>query len=169
MRLLQIERHLALGGSDSPAEMLFTFLFRYGNVNGFRKIPNAARTNLFQSDGITCEDGGFAEVKSCFRRRDCIEVFETLWWKLKLCLEQKAGCSLIRCLVNAIELGDKRGESQIMASQTFPRNAVNRANEPTRTPPPRQMKTTGLLKSKHTIDSWNRSDKQKKAKKVRYS
>ena len=152
--------------------MLFTFLFRYGDIDGFKKIPNAARTNLFQSDGITCEDGGFAEVRSCFRRRDCVEVFETLWWRLKHFLEQKPGCSLIRCLVNALELEDKRRESQIMASQTFvlPSSKGERSKEPTRKPPPRHMKTAGMLKSKKKIMSWNHSEEhKKKAKKARYA
>jgi hypothetical protein len=106
----QIERHLALGGSDSPGEVLVMFLFRYGNAAGFNNIHHAARTPLSQLKVIESKDGGVADMGNSFQIGNCVTVFEACWQRLRTKLKQQANPehSILRFIVDAKDLQNKR-------------------------------------------------------------
>lgn len=75
-----IEQHLALEGDDNPAEILYTFFFRYGAVKHSNpKIPSLCRTALSQNMIIKTQDGGSTDLKSCFKVDDCEALFGACW------------------------------------------------------------------------------------------
>lgn len=108
--LFQIERHLALGGSDNPGEIFFMFLFRYGHVNGFENIISSARTPLSQLMVIESKDGGSADMGGVFQVENCVRVFQECWRLLRSKLKQKVNPkhSILRFIVEADSLQRKR-------------------------------------------------------------
>lgn len=83
MKTAQVERHLDSGGGDSPAELLFAFLFRYGSVkHNNRKLNSSIRTNLFKGVVIETTDGGTIDFSACYQMDNCVALFEACWWKL---------------------------------------------------------------------------------------
>jgi len=112
-----IERHLALGGDDNPAEALYTFFFRYGGVqHSNSKIPSSSRTVLSQTAIIETQDGGSADMKSCFQIENCISIFEACWRmlqkRLKGAFNQKS--SIVQYMIDAakLELGRSQTKKQ---------------------------------------------------------
>jgi hypothetical protein len=83
-----IERHLANGGTDRPAEILVSLLVRYG-LNGTDGYTiGDATTNLEQiknrNDVLRC-DGGLVELTPVFRLSDCVDMFRECYERLEDC------------------------------------------------------------------------------------
>ena len=118
MDVLQIERHLALGGSDNPAEILLMFLFRYGQVQGYANIDSSARTSLSQLMVIESEDGGSADMGGVYQVENCVKVFQACWQRLRTRMNQKTNPShsLLMHIVDARKLEMKRRECNLKAS-----------------------------------------------------
>jgi len=108
-----IDHHLALGGDDDPAEVLYTFFFRYGGVKHTNsKISSSYRTLLSQDIIIQTDDGGSADMKSCFQIENCITIFETCWRMLQKRLKGNFNkkFSILQYMVDAVKL--EHGRSQ---------------------------------------------------------
>jgi hypothetical protein len=113
-----IERHLALGGSDNPAEILLMFLFRYGGVQGYPGVDPHARTRLTQLMVIESEDGGSADMGGVYQAENCVRVFEACFMRLRQRLNQNINPdhSLLMHVINSAILERKRRECCLKAS-----------------------------------------------------
>ena len=113
-----IERHLALGGSDSPAEILLMFLFRYGGVQGYPGVDPHARTRLTQLMVIESEDGGSADMGGVYQVENCVKVFEACFLRLRKRLSQNVNPdhSMLWYVINSTILERKRRECCLKAS-----------------------------------------------------
>eukprot|EP00980_Cylindrotheca_fusiformis_P021649 scaffold8505_cov130-Cylindrotheca_fusiformis.AAC.15 len=105
-----IERHLALGGSDSPAEILLMFFYRYGNISGTKGLPKTAETNLMRVHSVQCQDGGLVEMNHVFQIEHCVTVFKACWFRMKKLVERNVAkpSSFIRWIVHAKKLAERR-------------------------------------------------------------
>jgi hypothetical protein len=126
---LQIERHLALGGSDNPGEILLTFLFRYGDVPGFSNVSKQARTSLSQLMVITSGDGS-ADMGNVFQVQNCITVFAACWHRLQSKLKRHVNPehSLLRYIVDPDKLQSRRRkcyEKASLINRLVPRGLPN--------------------------------------------
>jgi hypothetical protein len=112
------ERHLALGGSDNPAEILLMFLFRYGGVQGYPGVDPHARTRLTQLMVIESEDGGSADMGGVYQVENCVKVFEACFMRLRQRLNQNVNPdhSLLMHVINSSILERKRRECCLKAS-----------------------------------------------------
>ena len=114
----QIERHLALGGDDDPAEALYAFFFRYGAVQHSNpKISSSCRTLLSQTLVLKTQDGGSADMKSCFQIENCITVFEGCWRILQKRLSGNINqkYSIVQFMIDAMKLELGRSQSKKQA------------------------------------------------------
>jgi hypothetical protein len=87
-----LQQHLAMGGLDRPAEVLVSFLFRYGCVKG-HNVDDRVRTRLSQDVGIEDMDGCVADLSNVFLLGHCVDLFKNCWirlWKLARRYEDKA-------------------------------------------------------------------------------
>jgi hypothetical protein len=126
---LQIERHLALDGSDNPGEILLTFLFRYGDVPGFSNVSKHARTSLSQLMVIASGDGS-ADMGNVFQVQNCITVFAACWHRLQSKLKRNVNPehSLLRYIVDPDKLENRRMECSRKAAfinRVVPRGIPN--------------------------------------------
>jgi hypothetical protein len=113
-----IERHLSLGGSDNPAEVLLMFLFRYGGVQGYPGADPHARTRLTQLMVIESEDGGSADMGGVYQVENCVKVFEACFMRLRQRLNQNINPdhSVLWYVINSTMLEKKRRECCLKAS-----------------------------------------------------
>jgi hypothetical protein len=78
--VFKIEQHLDIGGNDDPAEVLYTFFFRYGAVKHSNpKISSLCRTVLSQNTVIKTKDGVSIDFKNVFQIQSCVIMFEACW------------------------------------------------------------------------------------------
>ena len=84
-----MERHLSLGGSDRPGEIILSFLFRYGMSSGSvaprgkqQRHQQRHFTTLKQSMPLDGPNGGCADLSNVFRLDDCIELFQQCFYRL---------------------------------------------------------------------------------------
>jgi hypothetical protein len=77
----QLERHLAIGGRDRPAEALLSFLFRFGNIGNCSKISVHTQTLIGKRSIVKC-DHGVAELEPVFKIEHCCEMFQACWNRL---------------------------------------------------------------------------------------
>jgi hypothetical protein len=91
-----MERHLSLGGSDRPGEIILSFLFRYGKSpscsssiaepRGKQRHHQRHFTALKQSVPLDGPNGGCADLSNVFRLDACIDLFrqcfDRLWDKI---------------------------------------------------------------------------------------
>jgi len=113
-----IEQHLALGGDDNPAELLYTFFFRYGAVKHSNpKISSLFRTELSQDMVIETQDGGSIDMKSCFQVENCVTVFGTCWRILhkRLSGNFNHNHSILHFIIDAmkLEIGRSKCKKQV--------------------------------------------------------
>lgn len=112
-----IEKHVKLGGSDRPGEILLSFFFRYGSVPGYSNINSRARTTLSQFEVISTADGS-ADMSPVFQVQNCITVFAACWHRLqsKVKRNMNPNHSLLRFMVDPEELRSRRRKCQQKAS-----------------------------------------------------
>ena len=81
-----IERHLSLGGSDRPGEIILSFLFRFGMSGvaqlGTKRNDQRHCTKLKQYVALDGPNGGCADLSNVFRLDECIELFRLCWERL---------------------------------------------------------------------------------------
>lgn len=117
----QLERHLALGGIDTPGEALLSFFFRYAGFNENhtinRMVPSSYRTYLKQHEVIQTTDGGSADMKNCFQLEKCITVFRLCFFALHARVNDRfdRSVSMLQYIVDAPNLDDRRGQSSKLA------------------------------------------------------
>ena len=118
---LKIERHLALGGRDDPAEVFFMFLFRYGAIPGFASIRSSARTQLSQLMVVESGDGGEADMGGVYQVDNCVKVFQACWVQLRAKVKQSfdPSHSILRFIVDSNDLKTKRRIRTQWASQIY--------------------------------------------------
>jgi hypothetical protein len=96
---VQLDRHLALGGSDRPAEVLLTFLFRYcGNMRRHQNIDSSAQTRMSRSMVIECSEDdedtrspvSLVEMGGVHQIDSCAQLFQECWSRLysSMCLNR---------------------------------------------------------------------------------
>ena len=115
----KIERHLALGGSDDPAEILLMFLFRYGQVPGYSHVAASARTCLTQLMVIESGDGeASADMGGVHQVENCIKVFQACFFRLRDKLSQRTNPdhSILTHIIDARKLELKRRQCCLKAS-----------------------------------------------------
>mmetsp|Transcript_15607 Transcript_15607/g.39261 ORF Transcript_15607/g.39261 Transcript_15607/m.39261 type:complete len:828 (+) Transcript_15607:139-2622(+) len=119
-----IEQHLDMGGADDPAELLYTFLFRYGGVKHMNnKISSSCRTRLSQDLIVQTSDGGSADLKSCFQIENCISVFENCWQMLQKRLKGNFNqrFSILQYMIDASKLEQRRRQCKTAAKNKLPK------------------------------------------------
>ena len=115
-----MEQHLALGGNDDPAEVLYTFLFRYGAVkHSNSKISRSYRTALSSDMIVQTEDGGSADLKCSFQIDNCITIFESCWRMLQKRLPSNGKFnpkfSILQYMIDAFKLEQGRSRCKKQA------------------------------------------------------
>lgn len=115
----QIEQHLEVGGQDNAAEVLITFLFRYGHIPDTTrgKLDDRIRTNLTQATIIQTHGQGAAkgtaDMTSVFQLESCIRVFQASYFILRRKLQKPnsdPSHSLLGYLVDSQWLRGERAE-----------------------------------------------------------
>lgn len=76
-----VHRHLALGGSDRPGEVLLSFLYRYGCGAGNDRNDHAT-TRLRQYVPLQAHDGASADLSNVYKLDECIHLFRLCWDRL---------------------------------------------------------------------------------------
>lgn len=86
---MQLEQHLALGGSDRPGEVFLSFLVRYGKVtkglgligsqNG---MDTKAQTHLSQQTILNSNGQYSADMSAVFLLDHCVDLFQRIWGRL---------------------------------------------------------------------------------------
>jgi len=121
-----IERHVASGGSEEdPAEVLYSFFFRYGAVQHSNpKIVSGTRTKLSVDTVVQTEDGGSTDLSYCFQIESCVTLFEACWRILhkKLSGNFNRNHSILQFLVDAMKL--ELGRSQSKKQVSYKLNAI---------------------------------------------
>ena len=116
-----LDQHVALGGSDRPAEVFASFLYRYGAIKGYQqRCHENSVTTLGQTTTLTSQDNGHADMMPVFHVSHCVEVFEKCFWRLMKRLQRRSsggpsskkdsssGPSLLGNLVNCTKLKVER-------------------------------------------------------------
>jgi len=115
----KIEQHLSLGGQDYAAEVLLTFLFRYGRVpDAIRgRLDPRVRTDLGQDTVVTTDGSGvakgMADMSSVFQLENSIRVFQACYFVLRRKLQKPSSDplhSILGYLVDAQSLKSERAE-----------------------------------------------------------
>jgi len=116
-----IQQHLANGGSVTPSEILMTFLYRYGDIrSSYGNVNPNARTNLMRAVSVHCHDGGVVEVSQVFQIENCITVFKACWVRLLQVLTGSTTTCLLRYVVDARRLQQRRDASNSILLNPFP-------------------------------------------------
>jgi hypothetical protein len=105
-----LQQHLALGGLDRPAEVLLSFLFRYGCVKG-HNVDERVRTKLSQDVALEDKNGCAADLSNVFLLDHCVDLFKNCWiriWKFARGFEERAVESLLAHLVDPSRLHRER-------------------------------------------------------------
>ena len=114
-----IQRHMALGGEDRPGEVLLSFLFRYGCVNG-HNVDDKARTRLEQHVRLQYTSDCFADLSNVRHLDHIVHLFRIsfmrLWKYVNICIHQEKKRSsnsssrpgLLACLIHKDQLRAER-------------------------------------------------------------
>ncbi len=117
----QIEKHLELGGEDDAAEILITFLFRYGSIPDTSRsgLDNKLRSPLKEDTIVTTQgkgpEKGFAEMGSVFQIDNCIRVFQACYFILRRKLQKPStdpSHSILGYIIDAQWLREERKDCQ---------------------------------------------------------
>jgi len=99
-----IEKHLSLGGNDTPGEILLSFFFRFSNIREEEKVGKANKTKKkknggvenpccftqITSDSILHSGGGEADLSAVFRIDECVALFGICFQRLISQLQVKS-------------------------------------------------------------------------------
>ena len=119
---MQLDQHVALGGSDRPSEVFASFLYRYGEIKGFRpQCHIKAATKLDQEVTLTSFDNGHADLSPVFHIAHCTEVFELCFWRLIQRLQNQNAkgnsSSFLGSMINCTKLDVERRNSLAKADR----------------------------------------------------
>jgi len=117
-----IQQHVAwYGASATPSEILMTFFYRYGDIRSYRNINPSARTDIVRVSAVHCHDGGVVEISQVFQMENCVALFQACWWTLMKALSRPTTTSLLRLIVDARRLRQRRETANSMNSFTHHR------------------------------------------------
>lgn len=117
----QLEKHLELGGEDDPAEILITFLFRYGGIPGTsRSGVDAMFQSPLKGDTVVTTQGtgpekAMAEMGSVFQIDNCIRVFQACYFILRRKLQKPStdpSHSILGYIIDSNSLREERQDCQ---------------------------------------------------------
>jgi hypothetical protein len=113
----QIEQHVKAGGADRPAELLFSFLFRYGYITHFPKnVDPSMRTLLVKGSVVeTSDGGGLIDLAPCYQIQSCASLFGSCWGKLYTLVRRDSfnpSHSMIQYLVDSNKLEVDRAKTK---------------------------------------------------------
>ena len=140
--LLQIEKHLELGGEDDAAEILISFLFRYGSFpeTGKRSSDSTLRSPLTENTVVTAQGTGrvkvAADMGSVFQLENCIKLFQACYFILRRKLQKPSNDpshSLLGYIIDAPSLKQQRQDCR----ERIPHSRIQRES-------PLSMFTPGL-------------------------
>jgi len=80
-----LERHLELGGSDRPAEVFLSFMYRYGVNRGtgiLDRSDKRSRTLLQLGTTLGCDGGYEADLSAVFLLKHCVDLFKQCFLKV---------------------------------------------------------------------------------------
>jgi hypothetical protein len=102
-----IQQHIMLGGNDSPAEILLSFLFRFGSHPiQFKNVKRHAFTSL-TNDSVLESAGGRAECQQIFKLDKCKGLFSASFARLLgrlSVIEKNPQCSWLSCIIDSLKL-----------------------------------------------------------------
>ena len=96
--------HLNLGGNDTSAEILMSFLYRFGQTheNQKQKIDNKkAVTPLSQLTILSC-NGGEADLSTIFKIENCTHLFGICFQRVMMMLEETSNGGKLSYLASII-------------------------------------------------------------------
>jgi len=128
------EKHLALGGNDTPEEILLSFFFRFGNVGNAYNSNNNTGFDVEALTPITSlsilrSNGGEADLSSAFRIDECVALFGLCFERLMSRLERsnvrvragREGCgkstSFLETIIDANKLDSARTKCITMVEE----------------------------------------------------
>ena len=119
-KIWQIEQHLQLGGGDGPAELLFSFLFRYGSIkHSHKNLTQSMKTRLVKGTIVQTMNGdGTIDFNPCYQIDSCVNLFSSCWYKLYSLLQREsfnANHSIIQYMVDANKLAVDRAQKKKQA------------------------------------------------------
>lgn len=137
-----IDRHLKLGGSDRPAEIVLSFLHRYGcpktNIihrSDGRHLRHC--TTLHQTVPLEGPNGGSADLSNVYRLNECTSLFHKCYERLwsRVCHQSITGKdsgSILGEVIFAQRLATKRklAYEQLEASTQQLQKVVRQMNRP---------------------------------------
>lgn len=112
------QKHLELGGGDSPGELFLTFLYRYSDVK-LSNIDPRAKTDISEPTIIIC-DGGEADLNSGVKLDRCVRLFGECFNRIMYQLYQQhngVDTSTIASLIDGSKLKNARRKCIEMAMQ----------------------------------------------------
>jgi hypothetical protein len=123
-----LQRHLTLGGSDRPGEVLLSFLYRYGCCGASRN-DSSHQTRLSQHRPLQALDGASADLSNVFKLDACIQLFRLCWDRLservqesrQLKQEAKRKTSLLAVVICPDRLRREREASLRLLKQSLVR------------------------------------------------
>lgn len=110
-----MDKHISLGGKDTPAEVLISFFYRFGDVSEYKikGVNNEAFTKLTQQT-ILFSNGGEADLSPVFKINECAKLFglcfERLMERLVLRSEGK-NVSFLSAFIDTTRLPKERNLS----------------------------------------------------------
>lgn len=93
-----------------------TFFYRYGDIRSYRYVSPTAKTDLTRVDTVHCHDGGVVEISQVFQIENCVTVFRACWFTLMKALSKPTATSLLRLIVDARRLRERREAANSMVS-----------------------------------------------------
>ncbi len=113
------QQHLELGGSDSAAEMLISFLYRYSDIKLLPNMNPKTQTDISSPTIILC-DGGEADLNGGVKLDRCVrlfgECFNRLMYQL-LSHQNDVDVSMIASLIEGPKLKHERVKCIEMSAQ----------------------------------------------------
>ena len=115
--LFQIEKHLEIGGEDDAAEILISFLFRYGSIpeTAKRSSYSTLMSPLNENTIVAVQGNGsvkvIADMGSVFQLENCIWLFQACYFILRRKLQKPSNDpshSLLGYIIDARLLRQQR-------------------------------------------------------------
>jgi len=156
-----IEKHLALGGSDRPGEVILSFLYRYGGMNDNQRGCQKYCTKLSQHVPLQGPDGASADLSNVFRLEECIQLFRQCWERLWEGVGSRRNNvrneSLLAGLICSNRLGRERKRARELLQASLGRLQQQQRQMSATPPPPRQHQSRPPpMRSSSSVSASNR-------------
>lgn len=117
-----IQQHLHAGGRDEPGEVLISFFFRFGDIQGFNHVSQKCRTRLRQHEPLYYMEDTVADLSNVFNLDLCKGLFRRSWdlmWKVMMSAKNSnsTASSLLRHLIDGHQIRVERSLCQSRTEQ----------------------------------------------------